>query len=73
MRKNEDGSSAKGGGDESPSPEAVAFETALRQVLKVSKEEVERREEEARKTSRSVAKPRRARRSVGDEVKDVLP
>lgn len=37
------------GAGESQSPEAVAFETALRQILKVSKKEVERREKEGRK------------------------
>lgn len=44
-----DGTGAKGAGDESPSPEFIAFENALKQILTVSKEEVERREAEWRR------------------------
>ena len=45
----QDGTDAKGAEEESQSPEAMAFLNGLRQVLKVSKKEVERREAEWRK------------------------
>ena len=48
MKTNEDGSSDKGAEGESQTPEAIAFENALRQILTVSKEEVLRREKAGR-------------------------
>ena len=66
MKPEENGSNAPSA-DESPSPEFLAFEMALKQVLTVSKEEIERREEEWRKANGSVAKPRRSRRVSADE------
>ncbi len=44
-----DGTDAKDGGEEIQSPEAIAFVNGMRQVLKVSKKEVERREAEWRR------------------------
>lgn len=54
MNESTSGSDARTGeGGESQTPEAVAFENALRTVLRVSKEDVERAEE-ARARKRSV-------------------
>ena len=59
MKPNENGSSAKDAANESQTPEAVAFENALRQVLRVSKEEVMRREAEAKTNRKSKHPPER--------------
>ena len=45
----QDGTDAKDAEDENQSPEAIAFVNGMRQVLKVSKKEVERREAEWRR------------------------
>ena len=52
-----DGTGAKGAEEESQSPEAMAFLEGMRQVLKVSKKEVERREAEWRNARRKREQP----------------